>query len=217
MTDKQIELLPCPMCGGVKGYQLSEGSTYRWWNVTCADCGRTIDDCNSDRRMKFGEPLPEKWPDADYIWNEAGKYAEALRAQLSARQGEPVGWKLVPIETTEEMIENGCKLTAHNCTWPDDYGLQAQNIRRENIELAYKAMLAASPPSQAQAQDNEIVALKCPNCDDDGFTIEADSNSEEALKSFFKCQCEFCYTVPNSIFNLRESIEQALQQGKNNG
>jgi len=54
-------------------------------------------------------------------------------------------------------------------------------------------------------KDSERVALKCPCCDDDGFTVEADSNGEAT-----QCQCEFCYTVPNSIFNLRAAIDQAM-------
>ena len=41
-------LLPCPMCGSDKGYNLDLGSTYRWWNVECNGCGRVLDQCRSD-------------------------------------------------------------------------------------------------------------------------------------------------------------------------
>lgn len=77
-------LLRCPMCGGSQGYSLSEGSTYRWWDVACMDCGRCIGECSSDRRTKLGGELPERWPSADEAWNEAAAYAEGLRAYASA-------------------------------------------------------------------------------------------------------------------------------------
>jgi len=81
MSDK--ELLPCPLCGKNKGYSLSEGSTYRWWNMTCNGCGRIVDECSSDRRMTTGTPLPERCRNADEAWNDAGEYAESLRQQLA--------------------------------------------------------------------------------------------------------------------------------------
>ncbi len=37
--------------------------------------------------------------------------------------------------------------------------------------------------------------LKCPNCDDEGFTVEPDGGGEAQ-----QIQCEFCYTVPDSVF-----------------
>jgi hypothetical protein len=76
-------LLPCPFCGNQQGYTLSEGSTYRWWNMTCKGCGRLVDECRSDRRHDAGRELPETWPDADESWNDAGEYAEKLRQQLT--------------------------------------------------------------------------------------------------------------------------------------
>ena len=81
-----MELLPCPLCGKNEGYCLTEGSTYRWWLVNCNGCGRIIDECTSDRRIKIATKLPKKWDDADEVWNSAGEYAESLRAQLSAMQ-----------------------------------------------------------------------------------------------------------------------------------
>lgn len=68
------------MCGGKNGYSLREGATYRWWNVQCNDCGRIVDECHSDRRMKVGTALPDRWPAADQAWNEAGAYAARLAA-----------------------------------------------------------------------------------------------------------------------------------------
>ena len=35
-------LVPCPLCGADKGYTLTDGSTYRWWVVSCAGCGHDL-------------------------------------------------------------------------------------------------------------------------------------------------------------------------------
>jgi ferredoxin len=75
---EDAKLLPCPMCGSDKGYSLSEGSTYRWWNVVCNGCGRTVDECASDRRMTAKTELPKRWKDADETWNDAAEYAHEL-------------------------------------------------------------------------------------------------------------------------------------------
>jgi len=144
---------------------------------------------------------------------------------LSARQGEPVKDAL-SVDVILEYLKQrentvvcqgsivAIKLFSDGSGRIEDISNDIEWAEFNNItELkALHALINTSPPSQAQTQDDEIVALKCPYCDDDGFTVEADSNGEAT-----QCQCEFCYTVPNSIFNLRESIEQALQQGENNG
>jgi hypothetical protein len=80
------KLLPCPMCGNQDGYTLSDGSTYRWWNVNCKGCGRMIDECASDRRTSIGTPLPERCESADEAWNEAADYAGKLRQQLAEQK-----------------------------------------------------------------------------------------------------------------------------------
>jgi len=60
---------------------------------------------------------------------------------------------------------------------------------------------------QAGQQSADDV-LKCPHCDDIGWFVDFDHNGEAA-----QVQCEFCYTTPNSIFNLREKIEAAIAEG----
>ena len=37
--------------------------------------------------------------------------------------------------------------------------------------------------------------LKCPNCDDEGYTPEQDGYGY-----WYQQQCEFCYSIPDSIF-----------------
>lgn len=77
-------LLPCPMCGSDKGYNLDLGSTYRWWNVECNGCGRVLDQCRSDRRSVFDTKLPKRWPAADKVWNEAAAHAyNAVTASIA--------------------------------------------------------------------------------------------------------------------------------------
>lgn len=77
-------LLPCPLCGGTSGYVLAPGSTYRWWAMSCADCGRQISECASDRRTSWDACLPTQWHYADLEWNEAAEHANQLRDQVSA-------------------------------------------------------------------------------------------------------------------------------------
>ncbi len=50
----------------------------------------------------------------------------------------------------------------------------------------------------------EIKPLKCPNCEDVGWFADYDQHG-----NIEQCQCEFCYTTPNSIFNLNEAIKLA--------
>lgn len=81
------DLVPCPLCGGEKGYALREGSTYRWWYVSCAACGDELGECHADRTHGDG-PLPTRWEHADDHWNAIGAHAQSLRAQLAERDRE---------------------------------------------------------------------------------------------------------------------------------
>lgn len=89
-------LVPCPMCGSLRGYALKDGSTYRWWDVFCVNCGRTVDECASDRRTQLGTGLPDRWPAADAAWNAAGEHAQKLRIGFeryeTARRMSPRQW-----------------------------------------------------------------------------------------------------------------------------
>lgn len=89
-------LVACPMCGADKGYTLSEGSTFRWWRVTCSDCGRDVDECRSDGRTRLGGILPDRCESADHAWNEAGAYAQKLRDAL------------LPLANAHSPVEREC-------------------------------------------------------------------------------------------------------------
>jgi hypothetical protein len=82
-NDQLGPLVPCPLCDSRSGYALKDGSTYRWWDVFCVHCGRTVGECASDRRTQLGTELPDRWPAADAVWNEAGAHAQSLRDMLS--------------------------------------------------------------------------------------------------------------------------------------
>jgi hypothetical protein len=82
-VDRPVRLVACPLCGGDRGYTLRNGSTYRWWIVSCAACGECVGgECAADRRKAYDAPLPERWKYADEHWNDVGAYAERLRAAL---------------------------------------------------------------------------------------------------------------------------------------
>jgi hypothetical protein len=70
-------LVPCPLCGYSEGYYLREGSTYRWWEVSCRACSDQVSECRADRDVSL--TIECTHPRADAAWNEAGAYAEALR------------------------------------------------------------------------------------------------------------------------------------------
>jgi hypothetical protein len=67
---------------------LTEGSTYRWWDVSCKHCGNEIGECASDRRTQAGTMLPLHWPGADAAWNEAAAHAQSLRTTIEQQAAE---------------------------------------------------------------------------------------------------------------------------------
>jgi hypothetical protein len=92
LHDQLGPLVACPLCGADKGYKLSEGSTYRWWDLYCAGCGGTVAECSSDRRTQLGTELPARWPAADEAWNSVGAHAHNLRTLLARYRDEtPLG------------------------------------------------------------------------------------------------------------------------------
>lgn len=69
--------------------------------------------------------------------------------------------------------------------------------------------------------------LKCPNCNDEGFTVEAtshtrwvdDPNDGEPVavdeQELVQVQCEFCYTIPDSVFNRRNQAIEDDAEARN--
>ena len=89
-------LVACPLCGAERGYTLSDGSTYRWWFVSCAGCGNELGECHSDRTLKHGADKPGRWEWADEHWNQVGAYAQRLRDAMP---------NLLPVI---QWLGNGC-------------------------------------------------------------------------------------------------------------
>ena len=91
-------------------------------------------------------------------WCQSEDAIEALRTAL-AQQGEPQGWKLVPVDPTTEMKFAGqeyISATANRAKGLWWYG---------NL---YEAMLAAAPAPQAQPAQGEVTRRKifvCAHCD----------------------------------------------------
>ncbi len=112
MTDMP-DLLPCPFCGsGRVGLSIGYSLEY---SVSCHNC-----------HCEGATSAIDK--DAMTAWNTRAT------PPSQAEQAVPAGWKMVPIEPTEEMIEAGYEHTADPC-W------------RENYIEAYKASVAAAPPA----------------------------------------------------------------------
>ncbi len=78
------KLLPCCQCGKSEGYNLSAGSTYRWWVINCKACGGDFGETSADRKVNLQNgPLPERWPYADTDWNDSNKHAQDLRDRIA--------------------------------------------------------------------------------------------------------------------------------------
>jgi hypothetical protein len=75
-------LVRCPLCGAEKGYVLGEGTTFRWWLVWCANCGREVGECRTHGSLQADGTMPETCPAADVVWDKAGAYAECLRMAI---------------------------------------------------------------------------------------------------------------------------------------
>jgi Lar family restriction alleviation protein len=63
-----LDPLPCPFCAGTS-YSVGEGSTFRWWRVSCDECGTEGPEI---RRQTLGEGSLEQW--------DAQAYADAIAA-----------------------------------------------------------------------------------------------------------------------------------------
>jgi hypothetical protein len=152
---------------------------------------------------------------------EAGYERAWKAAHLSARQGEAVGWKLVPIELTPEMLEAIRKFNSkiaylHHPDVPyegTENGDSEEKWGSRLLAASYQAMLAASP-QPTQDKDAEIARLR--ECLSESFKLTsklccmADDGSEEFLIKR--------NDIVDLVYEWRKNIDkQALNQGDNNG
>ncbi|KVV57965.1 hypothetical protein WT27_23845 [Burkholderia territorii] len=91
----------------------------------CANCGHALTDHDGGRTCPSSAPQP---------------------AQASPAAAIPAGWKLVPIEPTEEMIAVG--------VGKGDADFYGDPLVKAEVRSDYQSMIAAAPqPAQADAQD----------------------------------------------------------------
>ena len=65
-------LVPCPLCGAEKGYDLRHQHETGWLSVACAVCRQGITQVSE--YIEFS---------TDAAWNDAGKYAQGLRDEIA--------------------------------------------------------------------------------------------------------------------------------------
>lgn len=88
-----------------------------------------------------------------YIVSAAFEIEEqaARIAELEAKQAEPAGFVMVPVEPTQEMVEIGAGVI-------DDNG---GNARWSDIRKAWAEMLAAAPKGAAKMTDDKELLRQC--------------------------------------------------------
>lgn len=88
------ELLPCCQCGESQGYNLGEGSTYRWWKMSCKACDASFGEVNADRTVNLNKsPMPERWRWADEDWNASNTHAQELRDRIAELEKDAARYK----------------------------------------------------------------------------------------------------------------------------
>jgi hypothetical protein len=80
----------------------------------------------------------------------------AGRALLASKPAVPEGWKLVPVEPSEEMIQAACLKQSNTAfhtyyQWLDSHSSGVSARIRQLVAGDYRAMLAASPTAPAQS------------------------------------------------------------------
>lgn len=112
------------------------------------------------------------------------------RALLSARKpAAPEGWKLVPIEPSEEMIQAACLKQSNTAfesyaKWLDSHSSGISARIRQLVVGDYRAMLATSPAAPAQSPDGRTIdkAMVRRLAIQHGLIDDAPAQSGEAVK-----------------------------------
>lgn len=144
----QDALAPCPFCGEVPPpgcFIMDTAQGNKWGYVQCG-CG-----------VKGPEVRTEYNPSPDAPWHsraakEWNRRNPAFRSLAASATQVPQGWKLVPVEPTEEMLVHGQE--AWLAMWRSKPSIEDC----KEAENTYKAMLSASPPAPQAATQGEVVA-----------------------------------------------------------
>ncbi len=102
-------------------------------------------------------------------------------------------------DMTDEEIGNVAKALAAD---PEVLRAAVRSLGEQLIEMLEKV-------DELESMIKASGGLKCPNCGDVGFTPRQ-LNDEE----WFQEQCEFCYTIPDSVFMRKQSEFDAAKLKK---
>lgn len=94
------------------------------------------------------------------------------------------------------LIQSACQAGAQEPVGLADFHMSSIF----DIPIGAPLYLAPQQPSGVAEGSLSIPFAKCPNCDDEGQYWNGPTEDPYAE------QCQFCHTVPNSIFNLRAMI-----------
>ena len=136
-----MELLPCPFCGGEA--LPTAHLTYNWFAPVCGRCNARGPSVKIERDSDPQE-MRNLMNQADENWNHRASPASV-----------PEGWKLVPVEPTEEMV-NAFK--SADLTELRRYGVTISRLL-VRFTQNYRAMLAAAPnpPVSEGRKDAELL------------------------------------------------------------
>lgn len=104
-------------------------------------------------REAFEQELRKTYPFAKNFVGADGKYIGHMELlwkfwQTALAYARPEGYKLVPVEPTDEMIKAGDTVAVIHREWGED-------IYIENTDAVYRAMIAAAPPAPPTAGEGE--------------------------------------------------------------
>lgn len=130
---------------------------------------------------------------------------------MEAQKFTPGPWQIEPIFGDGDLSivlgydipEAGRPVMIAHAVDKDEHGFcpatQSEAIANARLMAAGPALYDAC---KAGAEEIQI----CPNCNNVGYTARQTNDYGGCEQE----QCEFCYTVPNSLFNLKEKCRVAL-------
>jgi hypothetical protein len=85
--------------------------------------------------------------------------------------------------------------------------IAADNKHGASADAMAGAVVANDLLAALRSQPEAVQAIRCPCCADDGYYVQPNLNTGDPEQ----VQCEFCYTTPNSVFNIRQRTSEAVQ------
>jgi hypothetical protein len=114
----------------------------------CADFATSLRSAANVVQMQ-GQKAPPSFLKAADLFEQAAAEIQQLKAQLSARQAAPDGWRLVPVEPTEEMVTAGQEsFGVHDCYYAMLSAAPPPPEREPLSDLQKQALAVYQPPFQ---------------------------------------------------------------------